>query len=106
MNDNLEKCWSEYTTSNYKNVPFDADDFIWSSKVICEGNINICRHNYYLPYTKLLGFVACRVTSKSIGIGSTGRSLGDVKTMKYGKRSDISSDVQEKQIIVYKSECI
>ena len=32
--------------------------------------------------------------------------MGDVKTIKSGKRSDISSDVSEKYIIVYTSTCI
>ena len=31
---------------------------------------------------------------------------GDVKTIKYGKRSAISSDVSEEQIIVYTYACI
>ena len=61
---------------------------------------------YSLPFTKVLGFVACRVTSKFLGIGAADRSWGDVKTIKSGKRSAISSDVSEKQSIVYKSACI
>ena len=56
---------------------------------------------YSLPLTKILGFVACRVTSKVLVIGAAERSWGDVKTIKYGKRSAISSDVSEKQSIVY-----
>ena len=44
----------------------------------------------------MLGFVACRVTSKIIGIGAAEHSSGDVKTIKPGKRSAIRSDVSEK----------
>ena len=61
---------------------------------------------YSLPFTKFLGFVACRVTSKVLSIGAAECSWGDVKTIKSGKRSAISSDVLEKQIIVYTSACI
>ena len=61
---------------------------------------------YSLPFTKVLGFVACRVTSKFLGIGTAERSWGDIKTIKYGKRCAISSDVSEKQSIVYTSTCI
>ena len=61
---------------------------------------------YSLPFKKVLGFVPCRVTSKVLGIGAAGRSWGDVKTIKYGERYAISSDVSEKQSIVYTSACI
>ena len=51
-------------------------------------------------------FVACRVTSKILGIGSAERSWGDVKTIKSGKRSALGSDISEKQSIMYTSACI
>ena len=54
----------------------------------------------------MFGFVARRVRSKILGIGAAGSSWGKVKTIKSGKRSSISSDVSEKQIIVYTSACI
>ena len=63
-------------------------------------------HKYSLPYTKVLGVVAYRVTSKIIGIGSAERSWGDVKTIKSAKRSALGSDIYEKQIIVYTYDCI
>ena len=59
-----------------------------------------------LYVTKVLCFVACRVKSKVLGIGAAECSWGDVKTIKSGKRSAISSDVSEKQSIVYTSACI
>ena len=61
---------------------------------------------YSLPCTKVLGFVACRVISKVLGIGAEENSWGDVNTIKSGKRSAIRSDVSEKQSIVYTSACI
>ena len=61
---------------------------------------------YSLPFTKVIGFVACRVTSKVLGIGAAERFWGDVKTIKSGKRYAINSDVSEKQGIVYTSACI
>ena len=51
---------------------------------------------YSPPYTKVLGFVACSVTSKVLAVDATERSKGDVKTIKYGKRSSIISDVSDK----------
>ena len=61
---------------------------------------------YSLPCTKFLGFVICRFKSKVLGIGAAENYWGDVKTIKSGKRSAISSDVSEKQSIFYTSACI
>ena len=61
---------------------------------------------YSLPCTKVLGFVAFRVTSKVICIGAAECSWGDVKIINYGERSAISSDVSDKQSIVYTYACI
>ena len=55
---------------------------------------------------RCLVFSAYRATSTIIGIGDAEGSWGDVKTMKYVKRSDISSNISEKQSIVYTSACI
>ena len=71
-----------------------------------DGNSHLWHQKYSPPFTKVLDFVACRVTSKVLGIGAAERSWGDVKTIKSGKRSAISSDVSEKQSIVYTSACI
>ena len=61
---------------------------------------------YSFPWTKVLGFVACRVTPKVLRLGAEERPWGDVKTIKSGKRSAISSDVSEKHSIVYTSAYI
>ena len=47
---------------NRINDPFDSNDFIWNSKDITDGNSHLWHHKYSLPSTKVLGFVACRVT--------------------------------------------
>ena len=106
MNVNLDMFWTEYIQFDNKVGSYDADEFIWKSKDIIDGNSHLWHQKYSLPFTKVLGFVACRVTSKVLGIGAAERSWGDVKTIKSGKRSAISSDVSEKQSIVYTSACI
>ena len=85
MNDTIDTFCSEYTAFNHNNGPFDGDDFIYSIKDICEGNSHIWYHNYYLPCTKVLGFVACRVTSKILGIGDDECYWGGVNTIISGK---------------------
>ena len=61
---------------------------------------------YSLLCTKVLGFVACIVTSKVLGICAAERSWGGVNKIKSGKISAISSDVSEKKTIVYTSAFI
>ena len=68
---------------------------------MCVSNSHIWHRNYSLKCKKVLEFVACRVTSNILGIGSAERSWGNINTIKYMKRSYISSDVSEKQRIVY-----
>ena len=102
----LDLFWTEYTAFDNIIGSFDADEFIRKRKYIRDGNSHLWHQKYLLPFTKVLGFVACRFTSKVLGIGASERSWGDVKTIKSGKRSDISSDVSEKNGIVYTSACI
>ena len=83
----LDSFWTEYTTFDNMIVSYDADEFIWKSKDISDGNSHLWHQKYSLPFTKFLGFVACKVTSKVLGIGAAERSWGDVKTIKSGKRS-------------------
>ena len=80
--------------------------FIWNSKDVTDGNSHIWHQKYSLPSTKVLGFVACRVTSKIIVIGYSEFSWGDVKTIKSGKRSALGGEISEKHSILYTSACI
>ena len=49
----------------------------------------------------MVGFVACRATSKNAGIGMCERNWGDDKEIKSGKRSGLSGDSTEKRALVY-----
>ena len=83
--------WSEYTDSNHNNGHFDDYKWIYRSKFICDGNSHLWHQNYSSPCTKVLGFVACKVTSKIIGMVSSESSCSDVKMIKSGERYAISS---------------
>jgi hypothetical protein len=50
--------------------------------------------------------LACRVTSKILGIGSAERAWGDVKHLKTNKRSHISADRVKKQATIYGTHCV
>ncbi len=58
---------------------------------------------YSLPNTNVLGFVACHVTSKRLGVGSAERSWADVKQIKDGKRSNLGGTSLEKRAILFTS---
>ena len=88
-----DKFWTEYTVFGNKIGSFDADVFIWKSKDIKDGNSHLWHQKYSLPCNKVLGFVACRFTSKVLGIGASERSWGDIKTINSREISAYSSDV-------------
>ena len=80
-----------------KTGPFENRDYIWNAADIREGNSHMWHKKHSLRYTKILGRLACRVTSKILGIGAAERSWGDVKHLKTNKRSHLSSSRVKKQ---------
>ena len=62
LHNTLDTFCSEYTNFNHKKDPFNSDELIRSSKYVCDGNSNLWHQKYSLPYTKVIGFLACRVT--------------------------------------------
>ena len=106
LHESLDMFWSEYTNFNQNNDPFDGNEFIWNSKDISDVNSHLWHQKYSLPSTKVLGFVAWRVTLKILGIWSADRSWGDVKTIKPGTTSALGSDISKNPSIVYTSACI
>ncbi len=67
------------------------------------GNSYLWHDLYSLPSTSVLGFVACHVTSKRLGIGSAEWSWADVKQIKDGKRSNSGGTSLEKRAIHFTS---
>ena len=76
----IDTFWSEYNNFNDKNDHFDSDELFCSIKYIRDSNIHLWYQKYSLPCTKVIGFVACIVTSKMIGMGSAERSWNSVNT--------------------------
>ena len=106
LHGNIYIFWSEYKNFNHKNDTFDSNEFIWNSKFISDGNIHLWYQKYSLPSTKVIGFVACRVTSNILAIGYAECSWRDVKTIKLGKISALGSEISGKKSIVFTSVCI
>ncbi len=67
------------------------------------GNSYLWHEMFLLPHTNILGYVACLVTSKKLGVGSVERSWADVKQIKDGKRSNLGGTSLEKRAILFTS---
>ena len=100
--DIFDTFWEEY-----KDFSNQAGDFSnpgrWLTPDVSAAKSHLWHEKYSLPYTIVLSFVACRTTSKNLGIGSAERSWGDVKEIKSGKRSHLSTKSVEMRAILYKA---
>ena len=52
---------------------------------------------YSLPYTGVLGFIYCRVSYKTLGIGPCEKSWGNLNNTKTGKRSQLGGESTNKR---------
>ncbi len=73
----------------------------WASSDCVNGQSYLWHEKYSLPYTVVLGFVGCHVTSKLCGIGPAKRSWGRVKQIKDGVRSHVGAKSTEKRSVIY-----
>ena len=101
-----DQFWIEYNEFKEKIGNYFSRPHCWSSALLTQGRSYLWHKNYSVKCTKVLGRLACRVTSKIIGIGSAERNWGDVKHLKSGKRSHISAKTLEKQATIYGRSCV
>jgi hypothetical protein len=74
---------------------------MWNSAPAVQGKSYVFHERYSLKVTTILGYVACHVTSKVLGIGAANRSWSDVLQPKTDKRSHLSVDAVEHQSIIF-----
>ena len=98
----LDTFWNEYKDFSNRTGCF-SNPSRWTIPDAVDGKSHLWHKKYSLPYTSVLGNVACRTTSKVLGIGAAERSWGDVKHLKSNKRSHLGSDTTEKQAVIYTS---
>ena len=98
----LDTFWNEFKAFQQRLYPYDATSR-WLSVDVLNGNSYLWHEKYSMRTTKVLGYVACRVTSKLCGIGAAERSWGGVKQIKTGKRSHLSGASTEKRSILFVS---
>lgn len=98
----IDRFWDEYQQFVTMSDPFDKAGR-WLTDDCLKGRSHKWHFKYSEPYTVVLGFVACRVTSKVLGIGMAERAWGALKIIKDGRRSHLSGDSTEMRSIVYTS---
>ena len=77
------------------------DHSMWNSSYIQRGASHYWHGQYTFKIYQELGFVAARVTSKLLGIGSCERAWGDTKHLRQGKRCSLSAEKLEMQSILF-----
>ena len=101
----VDRFWDEFQTFKKESPPFDSASR-WNSQHALQGKSHLWHEKYSLPYTDVLGFVACRVTSKTLGVGPCERNWAAVKNVKTGKRQNLGGDSVERRSILYSTALI
>ena len=78
---------------------------MWRSADITNNRSHFWHQKYTYVETVWLGKLACRVTSKINGIGNAERNWGNVKFLKSGQRSHLSSEMTSRQATIYGAAC-
>ena len=76
---------------------------MWNVKDAREGNSAEWHDVYSLGRTEVLGFVACRTTSKAVGMGAAERAWGTTKSIKDGQRKHLGAGKTEKLSVISSS---
>ena len=85
---------------------FDSQEKMWKSNLLRTGKVYEWHDIYSVNSTKILGWVACRVTSKILGIGNAERAWGAVKQLKSGRCGQLSGPNTKKQATIFAKACI
>ena len=74
--------WDEYESFDKRTGVFDSP-CRWNAPEVTSGASHLWHQKYSLPHTEVLGFIACRVTSKTLGIviGPGREDLGGRQTL-------------------------
>lgn len=105
VDDVVDLFWDEFKCFEKKTKPFD-NVARWNTQNVIDGKSYLWHEKYSLPYTSVLGYVACRVTSKTLGIGPCERNWASVKNIKTGKRVNLGGESLEKRSVLYATALI
>ena len=100
-----DKFWVEWEDFHSKRGTYSRS-FIWNADYLRRGESHLWHKSYSLPFTNIFGAVACRVTSKILGIGLAERAWGAVKHLKTGQRAKLGDDKVKKQATIIGAACM
>ena len=86
----IDQFWIEHEKSWSKTSSFETS-YIWKSFTIKYGKSYLWHNMYPNPFTKFLGLVGCRVTSKVLGIGTSEINWKEYKHIQRGQRSRLQT---------------
>ena len=95
----LDKFWDEYGEFANHTGMFKGRH-IWISAEHQGTFAHKWHERYSYPYTEYLGKLACRVTSKVMGIGEAERIWKAVKKIRVGQRGSLTPEKAKKQAII------
>ncbi len=87
----LDIFWKEFDDFQNMTGPYGYHPGRCFTPDSLNGNFSVWHCLYSLPYTYVLGFAACQVTSKRLKIGSAESSWSDGKQLKAGKLSNLGA---------------
>jgi len=97
----LDIFWQEWSDFHHMSGDVYSKSYIQNSTHLSTGESHLWHNQYSLPFTQVLGHVACRVTSKTLGIGASERAWAAVKHLKTDKRAHLSSRAVSKQATLF-----
>jgi Protein of unknown function (DUF 659) len=97
----LDTFWQEWSNFHHMSGDVYGKAYIQNSGHLVTGESHLWHNQYSLPFTQVLGHVACRVTSKTLGIGASERAWAAVKHLKTDKRSHLSAKAVAKQSTLF-----
>lgn len=89
--------WDDFSNRKGKLI----SDHIWIIAAVDDTQAYDWHKKYSLLSTKVLGKLACLVTSKILGIGTAERNWKQVKNVKSGQRVNTSIDKTKKQVLIH-----
>ena len=98
----VDMFWDEYKDFSNKHGVFRKAGR-WLTADVLAGKSHLWHEKYSLPYTKVLGFITCKITCKNLGIGAAERAWSGTKDIKDGKRASLGGESTEKRSILYVS---
>jgi hypothetical protein len=96
--------WDEWEQFSSRTGCYE-ERYKWASHDITNNRSHFWHKKHSIHCTQVLGRLACIVTSKICGIGNAERQWRDVKQLKQGQRSHLSSRAVRMQATLYGDHC-